>query len=133
MNWPGMNSSRGRLRSGLFQFGAFESPRCATIGVLPIDERHAAVEIRNHDGALALVEMARQPEPGHEVDVLAIERESLQAVVAAIGDDEDWRCRARVHPDAVRLGASGPARRRGRQTCGCIPPCALYWLMKYDP
>ena len=88
MNWPGMNSSRGSRRSGLFQFAAFESPRCATIALLLVDQRHAAVQVGDDDEALVLVEVARQPEAGDEIDVLAVEREALQAVVAAIGDDQ---------------------------------------------
>ena len=50
-----------------------------------------------------LVEVARQAETGDEVDVLAVEREALQPVVAAIGDDEHRGRGARVDPDAVRL------------------------------
>ena len=52
---------------------------------------------------LSLVEVAGQPEARDEVHVRAVEREALQPVVAAVGDDEDRRSPARVHPDAVRL------------------------------
>ena len=89
MNRPGMNPSRGPRRSGLFHSGSCESPRCATIALLLVEQRHAAVQVGHDDQALVLVEVARQPEAGDEVDVLSVQREALQPVVAAIGDDED--------------------------------------------
>ena len=54
------------------------------------------MQIGNDDGALVLVEVARQPEARDEIDVRAVEREALQPVVAAIGDDQHRRRAARV-------------------------------------
>ena len=72
MNWPGMNLSRGSRRSGLFQFGGVGVAEMRDDRVGRVHQRHAAVQIGNHDQALALVEVAGQPEPGDEVDVLAV-------------------------------------------------------------
>ena len=72
MNWPGMNLSRGSRLSGLFQFGSFESPELRDEGVALVHQRHAPVQIGDHDQALTLVEVAGQPEAGDEVDVLPV-------------------------------------------------------------
>ena len=62
------------------------------------------MQVGNDDQALVLVEMAGETEAGNEVDVLAVEREALQPVVAPVGDNDHGWSRARVDPDAVRLG-----------------------------
>src|SRR4030095_13604893 len=80
--------------------------RVAEVGqdlIPPADQRHAAVKIWNPDRALPLVKVARQPESGHEIDRGAVERETLQPVVAPVGDHEDRSPGARVDPQAVRL------------------------------
>ena len=41
-------------------------------GVALVHQRHAPVQIRDHDQALTLVEVAGQPEAGDEVDVLPV-------------------------------------------------------------
>ena len=71
--------------------------------VLLVDQRHAAVKVRDDHGPLLLVEVTRQPEARHEVDMRPVERKSLQAVVPAIGDDHHRRRAAGIDPDAVRL------------------------------
>ena len=53
---------------------------------------------------LPFVEVAGQPEALDEVDVLAVQREALQAVVAPIGDDQDGLAPRVIDPDPVRLG-----------------------------
>ena len=68
-----------------------------------VHERHAAVQVGNDDQALVLVEMAGESKPGNEVDVLAVEREALQSVVAPVGDDDHGRVGARIDPDAMRF------------------------------
>src|SRR5258708_360504 len=72
--------------------------------VLAVDEGDSPVQVGDDDDALALVEMAGQPEPGHEIDVGAVHRESLQAVVSAIPDDPYPAGAARVDPEARRFG-----------------------------
>ena len=103
MNWPGMKASRGCVRSGSFQFADVRVTEVCDQLVVPIHERDAAVEIGYHDETLVFVEVARQPETGNEIDVGAVEREALQAVVPPIGDDQHGFVAAVVHPDAVRL------------------------------
>ena len=98
MNWPGMNASRGCVRSGLFHSGAFESPRCSmTLFCLSMSVTRpcrSGMTTR----PFSLVEMARQAEALDEVDVRAVEREPLQPVVAPIRDDEDRRRRRACRP-----------------------------------
>ena len=58
---------------------------------------------------LLLVEVARQPEARDEIDVRAVEREPLQPVVAAIGDDEDRRRRRACRPRSRAARRAVPA------------------------
>ena len=57
-------------------------------GVAAVDQRHSAVQVRNDDQPVALVEVTRQPEALDEIDMGAVEGEALQPVIAAIGDDQ---------------------------------------------
>ncbi len=71
--------------------------------VLFVDERYPAVEIGNDDRSLLFVEVTRQSESLHEVDVCAVEGKTLKPVIPPIGDDQQGRRSPCIDPDAVRL------------------------------
>ena len=103
MNWPGMKDVARLRAQRVVPVRRVRVTEVCDQLVVPIHERDAAVEIGYHDETLVFVEVARQPETGDEIDVGAVEREALQAVVPPIGDDQHGFVTAVVHPDAVRL------------------------------
>src|SRR6266540_256602 len=75
--------------------------------VLFIEDRHAAAEIADHQVGPANVERGGQPElivlgPVERFDVLAFEREPLQPVIGAVGDQNQRFPAPRINDDRVR-------------------------------
>ena len=97
--------------------------------VLLVHQRDARAQVRDHDVAvLEEVEVAGHVGAADEIDVLAVQREALDARVAAVGD----------------LSTGVPSRRSTMMPCGqsswpaSLPlppkvrmysPLLLYWLM----
>ena len=129
MNWPGMNFSRGSRRSGLFQLRIVRVAEVRDDRVALVDQRDAAVQVGDDDQALVLVEVAGQPEAGDEVDVLAVQREALQAVVAAIGDDQRSAAAPRVSIQMPCGSISWPGSEPRPPNVRMCSALALYWLM----
>src|SRR5262245_11217427 len=75
--------------------------------VLFIENRHASAEIADHQVGTANVERGWQPElivlgPVESFDVLAFEREPLQPVIGAVGDQDQRFPASGVNNDRVR-------------------------------
>src|SRR5690606_27027375 len=73
--------------------------------VVPVEQAHLAVQIRAEQEVAALVEMTRTAEAsiiGDRALVVAVERQDLQAMIAAVSDNEAGLGPAGVDPLAVR-------------------------------
>ena len=70
--------------------------------VLAIHQGDARAQVRDHEFAVPLAEMAGQIGAANEADVLAVEREVLQAGIGAVGDQQQRLRAAQIHGDAVR-------------------------------
>ena len=67
--------------------------------------------------------------PFDEIDVLAVESEALEAVVGAVGDDEDGRRSAGIDDDAVRAIQLTGFLALTAEGADVLRRLALYWLM----
>src|SRR5690606_36656909 len=73
--------------------------------VVPVEQAHLAVQIRAEQEVAALVEMTRTAEAsviGDRPLVATVERQDLQAMIAAVSDNEAGLGPAGVDPLAVR-------------------------------
>src|ERR1039458_8924574 len=70
--------------------------------VVLVQQGHAGAQVGHHDVAvLEEVEVARQGGAADKIEVRAIQREALDARVAAVGDGQNGGGAAAVHDDAV--------------------------------
>src|SRR5262245_65941560 len=84
--------------------------------VLFIEDRHPAAEISDNEVGSTNVERGWQPElivlgPVERFDVFALKREPLQAVVGAVGDQDQRLFAARIDYDRVRSVERSEERR----------------------
>jgi hypothetical protein len=68
-----------------------------------VNQRDAALQVGNNDHAGVLEKMAWQAETLDKIDMLPVEREALQACVAAVGDCEYGVASAHIYPNSMRL------------------------------
>ena len=123
MNWPGMNAVARLRAQRVVPVRRVRVAEMLDDAVLPVDQRHAPVQIRNHDAPLLFVEMARQPEALDEIDVRTVERKALEPIVAPIRDDEDRSCRRACRPRCRAARSVARPLHLCRRTCGCTPLC----------
>jgi hypothetical protein len=70
--------------------------------VILIQQRHPRSQVGHHHIAIFEdIEMARQIHSAHEIDVFAVERKTLQAVIGAVGDHQNRRWAAQVADNSM--------------------------------
>src|SRR6266436_3272992 len=75
----------GLIAQGIHPIRGIRIPQVFDDLVVLVHQRDSAVKVRDDDVALLLVEMTGKPKARHEVQVLAVHRESLQPVVPPVG------------------------------------------------
>lgn len=71
--------------------------------IVRTENRDARFQFRHHHELVPCVEVTGIIQSSGKSQVLALQREILQAIIAAIGDGKDGHRAAPVHPDTVRL------------------------------